>query len=66
MSAPLKSYRIYSFDMRRKAVTADFLKAADDDEAILKARERGFGSKCEIWDDRRLVAALGEESRLQA
>lgn len=65
MSHPPKTYRIYCFDSARKAVSADFIKALDDDDAIAKAQERGFGSKCEIWDGKRLVAQL-DADRLQA
>ena len=65
MSAPLKTYRVYCFDLARKVVTADFIKAANDDEAVAKAEASGFGTKCELWDENRLVAQLdGEERRL--
>ena len=64
MSPPLITYRIYCFDAERRIVTADWLKAVDDENAIAKANEAGFGSKCEVWDGRRMVAQL--EVRLQA
>ena len=65
MSAPLKTYRVYCFDLARKVVTADFIKAANDDEAVAKVEAAGFGTKCELWHDNRLVAQLdGEERRL--
>ena len=63
MSAPSKTYRIYTFDLALSAVSADFIKAASDDEAIAKAEADGFGSKCEIWDGKRLVATLEAERR---
>ena len=63
MSKPLKTYRIYCFDIALRAVTADFIKAATDEEAVAEAQARGFGSKCEIWDGRRLVAQLEDERR---
>jgi hypothetical protein len=65
MSTPLKTYRIYCFDAARKVVSGDWLNAADDNDAIARAHAQGFGSKCEIWDGKRLVAQL-EEQRLQA
>ena len=34
-----------------------------DEEAVAKAQAAGFGSKCEIWDGRRLVAQLEGERR---
>lgn len=65
MSDPPKTYRIYCYDGDNKAVTADFINASSDEVAVAKAEAKGFGSKCEIWDGRRLVAQLGQE-RLQA
>jgi hypothetical protein len=64
MSALARSYRVYWFDVEPRAVTADFVSAASDEEAIAKTRAAGFGSKCEIWDGRRLVAQLESERRL--
>jgi len=63
MSSPEKSYRIYCYDSARRIVTSDWLEAASDEEAIAKAQAAGFGSKCEIWDGKRLVAQLDEERR---
>ena len=61
MSAPPKTYRVYRFeDDTRKSVTADFIKAAHDHEAIAKAEELA-AAKCEIWDGKRLVASLERE-----
>ena len=63
-TAPRKTYRVYCYDHGLKAVTADFMAAASDEEAIAKAQAVGFGTKCEIWQDNRLVAQLGGERRL--
>jgi hypothetical protein len=63
MSDPLKSYRVYCYDGARKIVTADWIEAASDEEAIANAQAAGFGSKCEIWEGRRLVAQLEDERR---
>jgi hypothetical protein len=63
MSGPNKSYRVYCYDAEHKVVTADFIEAASDEEAIAKAEAAGFGSKCEIWDGKRLVASLEAERR---
>jgi hypothetical protein len=60
-----KTYKVYCYDVARTVVTADFITAATDEEAIATVRAAGFGTKCEIWDGRRLVAHL-EEQRLQA
>lgn len=63
LSRPQKTYRIYSFDLARKAVTADFIKASSDEEAISKAESAGFGTKCELWHEDRLIAQLDAERR---
>ena len=63
MSSPVKTYRVCCFDVALGIVTADFIKAASDEEAIAKAKAAGFGSKCEIWDGHRLVAELESERR---
>jgi len=64
MSSPeKKAYRVYRYDAAHKAVTADFIDAASDEEAIAEAEAAGYGSKCEIWDDKRLVASLAAERR---
>ena len=64
MSTPPTTYRIYRFDAERRVVSADWLEAADDADAIARATAAGFGSKGEIWDGTRMVAQLPE--RLQA
>ena len=60
MSQPLKTYRIYSYEGVRMALSSELIEAASDEEAIAGAEAAGFGSRCEIWEDRRLVAELGE------
>ena len=61
MSELRKIYRVYCYDGTRNIVSADWLEAANDAEAIAKAEAAGYGSKCEVWDGRRLVAQLGAE-----
>ena len=65
MSSPTKTYRIYCFDAAHRVLTADLIDAASDEEAIARAEAKGFGSKCEIWGGRRLVAEL-DDRRQQA
>lgn len=64
MSTPQIPYRVYCYDALHKVVTADFIEAASDEEAIAKAKAAGFGSKCEIWHGKRLVAQLEGERRI--
>jgi hypothetical protein len=63
MSPPATIYRVYCYDGANKVVTADWIEATSDEDAIAKAEAAGFGSKCEIWDGRRLVAQLKGERR---
>lgn len=63
MSALPKLYRVYWFDIERKTVSVDFVKAISDDEAITRTRDAGFGTKCEIFEGKRLVAQLENEAR---
>jgi len=63
MPQPTKTYRIYSYDGANTVVTADWIQAAGDEEAIAAAHAAGFGSKGEVWDGRRLVAQLQAERR---
>ena len=66
MSPLLKTYRVYCFDARHKMLTADLIYAVDDADAVAKAFEAGFGTRCELWEDRRMVAELTENDRQQA
>ena len=62
MSAPQKStYRVYSYDAARQVVSADWIEAMGDDEAIAAAEAARFGTRCELWDGERLVAELQEQ-----
>ena len=65
MSAPQKAYRLYCFDGARKIVTADWIEAVSDEDAIARAETACFGPKWEIWEGNRLVAQL-EDDRRQA
>ena len=64
MSSPVKTYRVYCYDGANKVVTADWVEASSDEEAIAKAEAAGIGSTCEIWDGRRLVAQLEGQRRI--
>jgi len=66
VSNPQTTYRVYCFDAAHSIVSADWLEAVNDEDAIAKARDRGFGSRCEVWEGKRLVAELSEEQRRSA
>ena len=59
----MASYRVYSLDGSGKIGFPENFEADGDREAIEKVREmRPFPVRCEIWTDRRMVAALrGQE-----
>ena len=61
MSEPLNKYKIYVYDAARMNVSAESIEAATREEAIARVQSMGFGSKCEIWDGRDLVATLEAE-----
>jgi hypothetical protein len=62
MSNP-RTYRIYCYDSARQVVSADWIQATDDSDAIAKAEASGYGTKCEVWEGKRLVAELGGQLR---
>ena len=64
MSVTPRTYRVYTFDRARTAVSADLIRAATDEEAVAAAEASALGHKCEVWDERRLVARLDAERRL--
>ena len=53
-----KIYRVYSFDSARHILSGEWIEAASDEAAIALAEAAGFGTKCELWDGKRLVAEL--------
>jgi hypothetical protein len=65
MSPRPKTYRFCRYDAANMVVSADWIQAASDEEAIAMATEACFGAQCELWDGNRLVAQL-EADRQQA
>jgi hypothetical protein len=63
MPVQLKTYRLCTFDAVQRSLNAELIEADSDEAAIALAEEIGFGTKCEIWDGNRLVAALEAERR---
>lgn len=55
-------YRVYSLDDGGRVGFPDEVKADNDDAAMALARELlPHVVKCELWQDRRLVATLGND-----
>jgi hypothetical protein len=59
----LPSYRLYRFDGAGKINTAEWLEAADDDEAQALAHGRAQSGTHELWRGARLVARLAAIGR---
>ena len=57
--AALPTYRLYRLDGAGKITSAEWLDAADDEDAARQARERGDGGTWEVWDRQRLVTRIG-------
>ena len=51
-----KTYRLCRFDGALHDVSADWIEATSDEEAIAKAGSAD-GTRWELWDGRRLVAS---------
>ena len=61
MPAQTRTYRVYCYDGELMTLKGHALKARTDEEAIAEVRAGDFGSKCEIWEGKRLVATLEAE-----
>jgi hypothetical protein len=51
------SYRLYCLRDGR-IVSSEVIEAADDVAAIEAARDRKYGTACELWHEARLVAFI--------
>jgi hypothetical protein len=51
----LPNYRLYRLDGAGKISAAEWLEAADDDQALRQARTRCTTGTFELWDRYRLV-----------
>jgi len=57
------NYRLYRLDGAGKIIGAEWVEAADDDEARVKAQNRMTSGTCEVWDRHRLVAKVDYSPR---
>ncbi len=51
----MTNYRVYCFDGASKIVTADWLEAVNDAEALHTARKMHDSFRIEVWDRERLA-----------
>ena len=56
-------YRLYGLDGVNKVVSAEWLKADDDDQAVEVAKTMMDGHDCELWQGSRLVARIPDERK---
>jgi len=62
----MTDYRLYCLDLDGKINFADWIKAASDDDAIQAAeRLKPNAARCEIWQERRLIARLNGSGRFE-
>jgi hypothetical protein len=54
----MPTYRLYKLDEAGKFAAGEGLDAADDDEAMKKARAAGHAFACEVWLARRLIGRV--------
>lgn len=58
----MPAYRLYYLDGTGKVSSAEWIEAADDEDAIEKARALCESRRCELWQGQRLVSSFGPES----
>ena len=59
----MSNYRLYSLDGMGRIDLAEWIEAADDNDAIRQARVlKQHALKCEVWERNRLVARLNAQS----
>lgn len=56
----MPSYRLYRLDGAGKIMTADWLDAEADDDALRQANDRMDGNPFELWDRNRLIVSSRE------
>jgi hypothetical protein len=52
------NYRLYRLDGAGKIMSAEWLEAADDDDARHQARARAADGTAEVWDRERMVVRI--------
>lgn len=54
----MSAYRLYRVDGAGKILSAEWLKAEDDEGAIEAAQAGSDGGACELWQQQRLIARI--------
>ena len=62
---PSTDYRYFCLDSTGKLHDTQWFNAADDEDAVAYVKAKHPDAKCEVWQDKRLVAKLGFGSSIQ-
>jgi hypothetical protein len=57
------NYRVYCYDGLNKVVSAEWVEAQSDQEAIALIEAKYPNYECELWEGRRLVAKIQSSRR---
>jgi hypothetical protein len=59
----MRHYRLYCLDGAGRISLAEWIDAADDEDAIRQAQDMKRGAlRCEVWSGKRLVATLDAQA----
>jgi hypothetical protein len=58
----MSEYRLFSLDGDGRIMSAEWIDAGNDHEALFIARAHGRSAACEVWDDNRLVGRVADHS----
>lgn len=56
------SYRLYCLDGAGKITASEWVDANSDDEAVVLARSKKLGLKCELWHGNCFIAKIEARS----
>jgi hypothetical protein len=54
----MPAYRLYRVDGAGKILSAEWLEAVDDDDALATARQSSDGGGYELWQQERMIARV--------
>jgi hypothetical protein len=54
----LVAYRLYRLDGAAKIISADWVEADSDEDAVRQAQERAGDGRFELWDRQRLISSF--------
>lgn len=60
----MATYRLYCLDGVGKVASAEWIDADDDESALRETDGLRAGRPCELWQNHRLVARIGDTRRM--